>query len=201
MKISRVISYLFHPLLMPCCVLLLLLNLDNFAYLSVPATYKITLLAVVSLMTLVLPLMFTWLLIKLRYISSVFMTSKEERVYPILAIAVFYYGTYYLLREVHVSAIFSYYMLGATLVAILSLILNFYMKVSLHMMAIGSFTGLFLGLSLNFGINFTVEILAGVLLAGIVGYARLKENAHRPSEIYSGYLAGIIIMTLLLILL
>jgi hypothetical protein len=201
MKIARMISYLFHPLMVPCYILVLLLNINNNAAILVPLNYKLMISGVVLLMTVILPLCFTWLLIKLQYISSVYMNTRDERVYPIISLAVFYYATYYLLKEVHIAAIFSYYMLGATLIAILTLIINFYRKISLHMLAMGSFTGLFLGLSLQFGINFTPEIIIGILLAGVVGYARLKSNAHQPSEIYSGFLTGVVILAALITIL
>jgi hypothetical protein len=85
--------------------------------------------------------------------------------------------------------------------AILSLAVNFYRKISLHMIGIGSYTGLFLGLSLNFGINLNMEIFAGILLAGIIGFARLKTNSHQPAEIYSGFAMGVIFMSFLMTLL
>jgi hypothetical protein len=192
------ISYLFHPLMMPCYILILLLNINNYASLLVPLNYKLMITGIVLLMTVILPLCFTWLLIKLQYITSVYMTTREDRVYPIISLAVFYYATYFLLKEVHIAAIFSYYMLGATLIAILSLVINFYRKISLHLLAMGSFTGLFLGLSLQYGINFTPEIMVGILLAGVVGYARLKSNAHQPSEIYSGFLMGAVVLAALI---
>ncbi len=197
-KIARMISYLFHPLMMPCYILILLLNINNYASLLVPLNYKLMITGIVLLMTVILPLCFTWLLIKLQYITSVYMTTREDRVYPIISLAVFYYATYFLLKEVHIAAIFSYYMLGATLIAILSLVINFYRKISLHLLAMGSFTGLFLGLSLQYGINFTPEIMVGILLAGVVGYARLKSNAHQPSEIYSGFLMGAVVLAALI---
>ncbi|MEI7661528.1 MAG: hypothetical protein WCK34_05000, partial [Bacteroidota bacterium] len=79
-------------------------------------------------------------------------------------------------------------------------IINFYFKISLHMIGIGSFTGFFTGLSLHFGINFTPEILSGIIVAGIIGYARLKTDSHDANEIYSGFAMGAVTMTLLLIL-
>ncbi|MCX6304668.1 MAG: hypothetical protein NT040_06855 [Bacteroidetes bacterium] len=200
-KLARVISYLFHPLMMPCYVLVLLLNLNSFLALPLPFSYNMALFAVVFLTTVLFPLFLTWMLYRLGIIASVFMTTKEERTYPILAISVFYYLTYFLLRGIHISAIFSYYMLGATLLAIISLILNFSRKISLHMIGIGSLTGLFLGLSLNFGIDLQTEIFSGILLAGIIGFARLKTNSHQPAEIYSGFAMGVIVMTVLLTLL
>jgi hypothetical protein len=200
-KLARMISYVFHPLMIPSYVLLLLLNLDSFLSYTLPVSYKITLVGVVLLTTVLFPLFLTWMLYRLRIISTVFMTSKEERIFPILAISVFYYVTYFLLRGIHLSTIFSYYMLGATLLAILSLVVNFYRKISLHMIGAGSFTGLFLGLSLKFGINLNTEICSGILLAGIIGFARLKSNAHQPAEIYSGFLMGVVVLMMLMILL
>ena len=200
-KLARAISYVFHPLLMPPYVLFLLLNLNSFLSRSLPFSYKMTLVGVAFITTVLFPLFLTWMLLRLRIISSVFMTRKEERIYPILSIAVFYYLTYFLLRGIHISAIFSYYMLGATLLAILSLAVNFYRKISLHMIGIGGFTGLFLGLSLNFGINLNTEMIAGILLAGIIGFARLKSNSHQPAEIYTGFLMGVLVMTVLMTLL
>ena len=158
-------------------------------------------MGIVLLTTFCIPLVLTWLLYRLRLISSFYLVNKEERIYPILSVSVFYYVTYYLLRGTHISTIFSYYMLGATLLAILTLIINFYLKISLHMIGAGSFTGLFLGLSLNFGINLNAEILSGIILAGIIGFARLKSNSHKPAEIYSGFALGAVTMTLLMIFL
>lgn len=198
-KIARGISYIFHPLLIPSYTLLLLLNLDIFNFHTVPAMYKMILTGIVLLITFIVPVLLTWFLYQLGIISSFFLGSREERTYPILSVAVFYYVCYYMLRSGHVSTIFNYYMLGATLLAVLSLIINFYRKISLHMIGAGSFTGLFLGISLNFGINFTPELFASILLSGIIGYARLKSNAHEPSEIYSGFILGALTMSLLMI--
>jgi hypothetical protein len=200
-RLARVISYVFHPVLMPTYILLLLLNLNSMLSLALPLSYKMALAGVVVLTTVLFPLFVTWMLLRLNIISSVFMTRKEERIYPVLAISVFYYLTYFLLRGIHISIIFSYFMLGATLLSILTLVINFYRKISMHMIAAGSFTGLFLGLSLHFGLNLNAEILTGILLAGIIGFARLKSDSHQPAEIYSGYLMGVVVMTVLIFLL
>ena len=200
-RLARGISYLFHPLLLPSYILVLLLNLNSFLSISVLFSFKLILAGMVFLTTCLFPLFLTWLFYRLRLISTVFMEDKEERIYPILATAVFYYITYYLLRGIHPSAIFSYYMLGATLLAIISLVINYYSKISLHMIGAGSFTGLFLGLSFKFGINFDVEVISGIIAGGIIGYARLKSDSHQPAEIYAGFALGAVIMPVLMILL
>ena len=198
MKLTRVITFILHPLLMPVYILALLLEMNNYSGMTIPLYYKLLLTGVVMLMTVILPLIFTWFLRRLEFIRSFYMPTKEERVYPILSVVVFYYATFYLLRDVSISGIFSYYMLGATLVTVVVLIINFYRLISLHATGIGSIAGLFLGLMLNFRINFLPEIIAAVMLAGIIGYARIKQGAHQPSEIYSGFVIGATVLTILI---
>ncbi len=198
---SRGISYLFHPLLMPVYIISILLNTPALFSFGIPLHLKLLLAGVTLLTTLLFPLAITILLLRTKIISTVFMEKREERVYPILAVAVFYYVTYYLLKGILVSTIFSYYMLGATLLAICSLVINFYSKISLHMIGMGSLVGLFVGLTLNFGLDFHLQVITGILLSGLVGYARLKSNAHRPAEIYSGFAMGALVISFLVILL
>ena len=200
-KIARGISWLFHPLLIPVYTLLMLLNLDIFTSHQVPVLYKKILVGIVLLTTFVLPLSATWFMARFKLVSSFFLRTKEERIYPLLVVSVFYYVTYFLMRSTHITSIFSYYMLGATLLSIMSLVVNFYRKISLHMIGIGGFTGLFLGLALNFGINLTIEVTAAIMLAGVIGFARLKSDSHDPAEIYSGFIMGALTMTLLMMLL
>ena len=200
-KIARGISYLFHPLLVPFYILLLLLGLDSFFALLIPIRFKFVLLGIVFLTTVSFPLIVIFFLYRLKIITSFYLEQKEERIFPLLCISIFYYLTYYLLKGVQFASFFSYYMLGATLLAILALVITFYKKISLHMLGMGSFSGLFLGLSLNFGLHFLNLFLAGILLSGLVGWARLKSNSHQPAEIYSGFFVGAGVLTALIVLL
>jgi hypothetical protein len=200
-KVAKGISYLFHPLLFPTYILLLLLNVHRFMSPTLPLVYRMVLTGIVVMTTLLFPLFLTWVLYKLRLITSFYLDRREERIYPVMTVAVFYYVTYFMLKGVQISSVFSYYMLGATLLAVLTLIITLFHKISLHSVAIGSYTGLFLGLTLQYGLNFTTEILSGILLAGLVGFARLGMQAHKPSEIYSGFTAGVVVMVVLIVLL
>ncbi len=199
--IARGLSCIFHPLLMPVYILLVMLNTGSLFNFDIPLHLKLILLGIAVLTTILFPLFITFILFRLRVISSLFMEKREERVYPILAAAVFYYVTYYLLKGIQVSTIFSFYMLGATFLSICALVINFYRKISLHMIGMGSFVGLFVGLTLNFGLNFNLQVVTGILLSGVVGYARLKSNAHQPAEIYTGFLMGAMVVSLLVFLL
>jgi membrane-associated phospholipid phosphatase len=44
-------------------------------------------------------------------------------------------------------------------------------------------------------------ICISVILAGLAGYARLKENAHNQTQVYLGYIAGVSIVLVITLLL
>jgi len=198
--LARVISYLLHPLLIPVYVLLLVLNTSDTSNLMIPFSYKITLFGMVALTAVLFPLFLTFLLFRFRLISSIYVDQREERVYLILAVAIFYYLTYYLLKGVSLSIIFNYFMLGSALLALVTLILNFFFKVSLHMIGVGSLCGLLLGISIKYGVRAEIPLYLSILASGITGFARLELNAHRPSEIYWGYFLGVTGMALMMLL-
>ncbi len=199
-KTSQIVSYIFHPLLFPFYTIITLITQKPYLYIDVPLSYTIFLLGTVLLTTIIFPLFINYFLFRKQVITSFFLKTKEERVDPILCIAIFYYLTYYLLKGVLVSGFFSYYMLGATLLAIFALLINFYHKVSLHLISIGAFTGFYLGMAITSGYNFLHYILLGIFLSGLIGYARLKSQSHIPSEIYSGFLVGFFTMIALVFL-
>lgn len=195
--LSKILSYLFHPLLIPIYLLIILLNTYTLSPYSLSCYLQLTLIGITIFTAIVSPLLIVYLLLRFKIITSIYTETKEERVYPILTVAAFYYLTYILLKGFQVSAIFSYYMLGSTLLAIVVLFINFYKKISLHMVGMGSAIGLFSGLIYRFQIDFAMLIIVGILLSGLVGYARLESKSHHPAEIYAGFLLGLIVMTLL----
>lgn len=199
-RIARFISYLMHPLLVPLYILALLLYGNSFLSPGLSYSFKLTLIGLICLTTILFPHLFIYLLYRKKLVHSLFLETSEERIYPLLIIAIFYYLTYYLLKGIRISPVFSYYMLGATFLAILALIITFYSKISLHMLGAGGMTGLILGLAFNLSNGICYFLVGTILVSGITGFARLKVNSHKPSEIYAGFLVGAIVMFVLFFL-
>jgi hypothetical protein len=196
-RVLKIISLLFHPLFFPVYTLLALLFFPWYLASLLPLPAKLMMMGTVVLTTVLVPLLFIYVLYRKKIIRSLYLESRPERIYPLLTVAVCYYITYYLLKEYPVSMLFSYYMLGCTFLAILSLILTFYMKISLHMVGTGGFLGMLVGLALNFSYPLAGAITGMILVCGLVGYIRLKTNSHKPSEVYAGFLVGAVVMFLL----
>jgi membrane-associated phospholipid phosphatase len=61
------------------------------------------------------------------------------------------------------------------------------------MIGIGGLAGGVLGFSLLMGIN-TYQLLIFIfLISGLVGFSRLALDAHKPLEVYTGFIAGFLI--------
>lgn len=122
------------------------------------------------------------------------MESRQERTLPLFIVAVFFYGTYYLLKQGPHLALFNIFMLGATLLVIISLLINYRTKISIHMVAIGGMFGTFIGFAIAFSVELTLVIYCILIIAGLVGYARLKLKAHSQTEVYTGFALGSLFM-------
>ena len=81
---------------------------------------------------------------------------------------------------------------GTTLGLILVyLFIIFQIKVSLHLLSIGSLIGFFMMMGFEYSTSVAPIILVLILLSGLLASARLHLKAHEPKEVYLGVLFGI----------
>lgn len=196
-KVSKILSVVFHPLLIPTYTLLIIFNLNVFFSMIIPQLAKWQILGMVFLITFLFPLFMMILFQRIGIIKSLYMKTKEERTLPYLMTIIFYYLASYLLKQLQISPIFYYFILGATFLIIITLIINFFWKISIHMIGIGGMLGTLIGLSFLWMIDIPFLIILLVLCSGITGFARLKLNAHNPAQVYTGFVIGTSFMLLL----
>ncbi len=195
-KTARFLSFVFHPVFLPLAAMALMIHTDPVVSLVLTPRMKAILLGTVLVTTVLVPLALIFLTYRVGLIGSVYMRTREERSIPLLVSAVFYYLTYYVLKGLALPSLFHMYMLGATLMIILLIAFNFFRKPSLHMAGLGGITGLLAGMSLQYETDTAWFVLAGILVSGLAGTARMKLNAHQPSDLYTGWLTGAIVMFL-----
>lgn len=191
-KTARFISIVFHPLLMPTYAILMLFNINSHYLHVLPFNYKLILLGFVSLFTFILPAASIFFMIKLKLIESLEMHSSKERPIPLIIVALFFYATYHIFSELPVDTIFTLFILGATLLVLISLLINYFYKISLHMMALGGLLATLLGFSFLIHQDIRIYLFLIILISGLTGTARLKLEAHTPSQVYTGFLLGVV---------
>ncbi|MDQ3191377.1 MAG: hypothetical protein M3Q58_07285 [Bacteroidota bacterium] len=198
-RIATVISYLFHPLLMPTVGTFLIFNMGGYIAFTIASPVKYMVYGIVFLNTFIFPSMASIYLLKKGYINSTGMSTIQERRIPMVLTAVFYFFTYYILRKASLPPVLFLMILGATLSVLLTLLVTLIWKISAHMVGIGGIVGAVIGLSIKFSVNFQILIMALLIIAGLVGYSRLKLNAHTHFQVYLGFFLGLASMLLLIL--
>jgi hypothetical protein len=125
------------------------------------------------------------------------MVTREERVFPLIIAATLNFTAYYLIRETQIPQMFYIVLFGSAVIILISLIINFYTKISLHMVGCGGFTGALIGTSLHLDMEMISMIVSAIFISGVIGTARLKLNAHQSGDVYTGYFLGLVVMTII----
>lgn len=196
---ARVITILFHPLLMPTIGLLLILNSGTYLSLLDPAAKK-AVLFVMALGTLLFPLMMIPVLYYRNLITSLQDAQREERFLPYMIILILYVITYIYFVRLPLSHIIHAYVLSVAILLFVLMLITLKFRICAHTAALGGIVGLVFTLILKYETPLLGFMAMGILAAGLVGTARLFLGVQRSAEIYTGFLLGFVVvfMTLLI---
>lgn len=189
-KIAKIISVIVHPMFILTWAMFIMLNLDAYFVMILPDKLRWTIILLVFGNTAVLPAILIWIMAKRNIISSLQMPLKEERTYPYMIFSIFYASTFFLLRNIGLPQLYYMFIAGGLASIIIATVINFFWKISIHMIGIGGLTGGFLALSFKSLIDEPLLIIVLLLISGLVGFARLQSNTHSPAQVYVGYLLG-----------
>ena len=189
MRFSKILSFVFHPVLMPTYAILLLLYFSKVFSQFMPIEQKTHLINLTLIFTLLLPLLSIFLLKKLKIVSSIYMENQKERKWPLLIAISSYYLLFRMFEFLYIHPIIIKLVLGAMLILFLAVIISNFWKISLHMLGIGGVFGAFLAFQYLFGGKLFLIILL-LLCSGLVAYARINENTHTLKQVYLGFLVG-----------
>lgn len=205
---ARVISLVFHPLLIVTymTITLLIINPYQFGVFHLADQWK--LLALIALSTFAMPAFAVLLMRSLNMISSYEMEDPKERIGPYIIAGVFYLWMFINFKHnPTIPKSLTIAMLGATIALFGCFFFNNFTKVSAHAAGAGGLVGLaavntmlfnFETFMLNFGplgqfeVSTSVVLLFYILLAGLIGTARLILGAHTPGQVYGGFFIGLL---------
>ncbi len=191
---AKVTSIIFHPLLIPTLGIFLLFN-SGFYFSLLPWNVMKFVLLIVFMSTGLLPALSIGILsLNPRFDRK--MEKSTDRVLPILLTSVFYYMGYLILKKLPIFPIYNFLLVASILVQIALLIISMRWKISAHAAAIGGLVGGFFALSFRLQANPVWILSILILIAGMVGSARLILGKHSGSQVYAGFLLGLLIMLL-----
>ncbi len=194
---AKLTSMAFHPMIMPTLAVLILFAIPSYVSFSTPAMARRLIVGLVFINTCIAPFLVILLMKKTGLIKDFYLQDRNDRVYPIMVSVFFYLFTYYLFRQANLPSLLNYFVMGATLLVLLGFVITFYWKISMHMMSMGGFTGYLIAVSIILGYELHMLIVGSIMVSGLVGSARIRLNAHNQSQVYVGFITGILLMLLL----
>jgi len=176
---------------MPTYLLLALLFIVPEFYRPLNSEQAIYIILRISVVTILLPGISISILKLTGYIKNVHLENRQDRLWPYLFTSL-YYGVlcYIFIRSMSFHS-FLVIMGSMTTLILLLAVFNFKIKISAHAAAITGALGFLWALKMmdpEMQILYPIAIV--IFVIGIVMWARLKLNAHRPIEIYLGALLG-----------
>lgn len=188
---AKAISALFSPFYLAIIGLAILFV---FSYLSLlPLGYKLTVLTFVYICTVLLPTLLIRGYRRYQGWSRIEIGVKERRMIPYVIAILCYFLCFYLMNLLHIPHFMSSIIVAALGIQVVCAIINLWWKVSTHMAAIGGVAGALLAFSIMFMFNPTGWFCVVILLAGMVGTARMVLRQHTLPQVVTGFLLGIVI--------
>jgi hypothetical protein len=191
-RFAKIISAIFHPVLVPTLGFVLLFTAGFFDSMLTTEAKQFILL-VIFFSTATLPM----LAIAILALNSKFdflMPNSRDRIIPLLFASVFYYIGFYLLSRIHFIPTFKLYMIASVLLIIALLFISFKWNISIHMAAVGAITATIFALSFRTGANPLIAIVIVIIVSGLVGTARLLLNKNNLLQLAAGYFLGFVIL-------
>jgi hypothetical protein len=193
--LSQTISVVVHPLLMTSYLFLILFLFLPSVLLPINTSNFYIFLAAVFSITMLFPFISIGILRLTGNITSIELPERKERVLPFIFISIYYAMACYLFYvKIPVNPIFIKILAVTCILVVVSTIMNFFIKLSIHSLSIWGSVGMMLWLNRAEANNpLLIPIVALVLIAGMVMSARLYLKAHTMEEVIIGSFTGFLV--------
>ncbi len=195
-KAARIISILFHPVLIPTFGFLLLLY-SGFYFSNISWEAKRIVLIIIFFSTGILPMLGIAMLAFSSGIEQK-IKSGSSRIISLIISSISYYSGYLLLNRIHAFPVFKVILIASVLACTALLLLSLKWNISSHMTSMGGISGAILALSFRTGLNPVWSVVTVILISGVVATARIILEKNKYWQLSSGYALGFIILYLVI---
>ena len=196
LRVARVTSIVFTPFSIPFLAFLVLFL---FSYLRImPILYKGIVLGIVYCFTILTPTITIFLFRKINGFARQELSERKKRYVPILLTIISYVFCLLMMRKLNIP----WYMTGiifvSLVISIICILVNQKWKLSEHMAGMGGIIAGLGSFSALFSYNPVVWLCLFILIAGILGSARIVLGHHTLGEVLSGFVVGLVCSFLIL---
>ena len=195
-RTARVISAIFTPFSIPFLAFLILFL---FSYLRImPIQYKLIVLGVVYCFTILMPTLTIFLFRKINGFSPEDLGERKRRFMPFLLTITSYVFCLVMMHRLNIPWYMTGIILAALIMMVICIVVNLKWKLSEHMAGVGAIVGGLVSFSALFGYNPVWWLYLFILIAGVLGTARIILQHHTLGEVLVGFAAGLICSLLVL---
>ena len=191
-RTAQIISDVLSPLLIPTYAYTVMMWLTPLVIL--PERTRLITMAVVALLTAVLPTAAILALKSRGRISDNAISSRNERMIPFALALGCYLGACWYLNSIHAPWWVSRFFLGAGLAVAIATVVTLKWKISAHATAIAGMTGMIIWLAFRHLLLLQpmVVITVSIMLCGIVSSSRLVLHRHTFAQVGAGFALGLL---------
>jgi len=199
--LSQALSYIFHPIMIPLYAVIYLMATNPFRYHDLTTNVGGYVAIYLFMYTVVLPGVAVLFMRRMGLVKSMQLRERGERLLPLMIMTFFFFSAYLALNKSEFHPDLAKILLAASITVILSYVITaFSKKISLHTIGMGALVAVVMYSSAFAVYSVSWWLFLIVLIAGLVGTARLYLNAHTPREVYQGYFLGYFVQMLVLVL-
>ena len=195
-RTARVISAIFTPFSIPFLAFLILFL---FSYLRImPIQYKLFVLGVVYCFTIIMHTLTIFLFRKINGFSPEDLGERKRRFMPFLLTITSYVFCLVMMHRLNIPWYMTGIILAALIMMVICIVVNLKWKLSEHMAGVGAIVGGLVSFSALFGYNPVWWLCLFILIAGVLGTARIILQHHTLGEVLVGFAVGLICSLLVL---
>lgn len=190
LRTAKVISALFTPFSIPFLAFLILFI---FSYLRImPLQYKLIVLGVVYCFTILMPTLTIFIFRKINGFSPTDLVERKRRYMPFILTITSYVFCLLMMHRLNIPWYMTGIILAALIMMVICVIVNLKWKLSEHMAGAGAVVGGLVAFSALFGYNPIGLLCLFILIAGVLGTARIILQHHTLGEVMGGFTVGLI---------
>ncbi|MEL5893361.1 hypothetical protein AAE250_07620 [Bacteroides sp. GD17] len=195
-RTAKIISAIFTPFSIPFLAFLILFI---FSYLRImPLQYKLIVLGVVYCFTILMPTLTIFIFRKINGFSPEDLIERKKRYIPFILTITSYVFCLLMMHRLNIPWYMTGIILAALVMMVICVIVNLKWKLSEHMAGAGAVVGGLVAFSALFGYNPVWWLCLFILVAGILGTARIILQHHTLGEVMGGFTVGLVCSLLVL---
>ncbi|MBC7552459.1 MAG: phosphatase PAP2 family protein [Taibaiella sp.] len=194
--LASIVSYICHPVFMPLIMAVVLSKLSSNSFTGVPPKQLGLWFISIASTAVFFPLFSILLMKPLGFITSYHMPTARERTIPLMVTMIFYFWVSHVFNsipDVTVALILKVLLLGNFWGVVVLFLINIFTKVSMHTAAAGGMVGILIVLMIMSPVDMVIPFFIALVIAGIIGTARLILGAHQRGDVWLGYIVGIVV--------